>query len=540
MPTNVRDLITEHDFLWNQNANFRAYAQDMSEFVLPRKAWKTSIRAQGERIKFNFLYDSTAIRALRNSASGFYTNLTNPVTRWVAFETLNKEFMKDLEVRTWFRGIEDTSFATLGQSNFYNVILEFFTDSIGFGPGTFLMLEDARNKVRFEEMPVENISRVEDASGRLSAIYRAFKLTATQAFQLWGNKAGKSVLESIAQKPYDEFDFIHIVKERHERDVSKKDSLNMPWKSVWIARKDEHLILESGFIENPYISEVFYHDPRDPNGFSPTMDVLADIKLANAIKRTLIRAGMKQADPPYMLPSRGFMLPLNFNPSATNYRDAKTKNDDLQVLPVGTGKSFLTQEFLISVQDDIKDGLFSNLFRSLQEITKQMTIPEIQRRVADNMGLLAPVVNRFTHGALDPMFTRLFGILSRRGDIPEPPEILRDQDFTMVYLSPLAKAMKASEVGEIEAFLMDVQAVGTILPQAYDKIDEDKTIDVLSKMRAITPEIMRDDEAIAQIRKLRAEQDQLIAALQAGQGVSQIAKDGAQAEKASAEAGVSK
>lgn len=536
MAINVKDLLIENQFQQNINANFRAYAQDLAEFALPRKAWKTSIRIQGERIKFNFLYDSTAIRALRNMASGFYSNLTNPATRWFALETLDKKFMDDLEARQWFKDVEDAKFATLGQSNFYNVIQEVFTDMGGFGPGTFLMLKDAKDKVRYTEIPVEQISRVEDADGRLAAIYRNFKLTARQAVGMWGDQVGKSVMEVLEKKPFTEFDFLHFVGKRHVRDISKADSLNMPFQSVWVAIKDSHLILESGFHEMPYISEVFYHDSRDPNGFSPAMDVFADIKLANAVKRTVIRGGMKQADPPYMMPSRGFILPLNLNPAAMNYRDAKTNRDDIQTLPVGTGRSLLTKEFLEGVKDDIKDGMFSNLFRSLNEITKQMTIPEIQRRVADNMTLLAPVVGRMTHGALTPMLSRLFGMLSRNGDIPPPPEILQDQEFTMVYLSPLAKAQRASEIGDIQSYLADIGGIAELKPAILDKVDEDKVADVLARMRGVTPEIMTDDEQIEQIRRLKAEQDQLIASLQAGQGAAGIAKDGAQANKALAEA----
>jgi len=530
MPTNIKELLINNQFLTNQNANYRSYTQDLADFVLPRKAWINSIRTKGERVKFNFLYDSTAIRALRNMASGFNSNLTSQSTRWFALETLNKDLMESLEVREWFKNVENNLFATLHKSNFYNIIQEFFIDYGGFGTGTFLMLEDPKDDVRFTSIPVQQVNRVEDANGRLSEMYRNFKLTASQAMGMWGDDSGKLVRECVEKKPYTEFDFLHYVGPRHDIDVSKSDAVNMPFKSVWVEVKGEHTIGESGFKEMPYMSDVFYRDSSDPNGFSPTMDVFADIKLVNAMKRTVIRAGMKQADPPYMMPSRGFMLPLNLNPAGMNYRDAKTNKDDLQPLPVGGGSMAVSKDLIQMVQDDIRDGMFVTLFRSLNEITKQMTIPEIQRRVADNMTLLGPVVGRVTHGILDKMIERLFNIQMRNDRLPPPPEALMDQDFTMVYLSPLAKAQKSTEVAEIQSYLADVQAIASILPSALDKIDEDKTVDVLARMRGITPELMRGEEEVARMRQHRAEQDAMVQQLQMGQGAASMAKDGAQAQ----------
>ena len=71
----------------------------------------------------------------------------------------------------------------------------------------------------------------------------------------------------------------------------------------------------------------------------------------------------------------------------------------------------------------------------------------------------------------------------------------------------------------------------SILPNALDKLDEDRTIDILAEERRVNPEVLREQDVIDRIREHRAEQDQLIQTLQAGQGAAQIAKDGAQAQQ---------
>lgn len=537
MSVNVKEIILDNKFLHNQNANHRSYIQDLADFIQPRKAWITSIRTKGERVKFNFLYDSTAIRGLRDAASNFHTNLNDASSRWFGLETANKEFMKSHNVRQYFKDVEDIMYSTLSKSNYYNIIQEFYTDFIGFSPGTYSMIADDKDFVRFMEIPVKEVMRVVDSNGRLSELHRNFRLTARQAFKMWGKDSGKSVMESLEKKPFTEFEFIHYVGERHVREAGKSDELNMPWMSVWIAVKDEHRIKESGFHEMPFMSEVFYSDSNDANGFAPTMDIFPEIKLVNAMQRTFIRSDMKNADPAYILPSRGFVLPLNANPSATNYRDAKTTSDDLQMLPRPNSRLSTTREHISMVQDAIRDGLFIPLFRSLTDVTKQMTIPEVQQRISENMKILGPVVGRVLHGIHDPTIIRLYNMLNRAEMLPPPPVEIHDQEFTPVYLSPLAKAQKQSQIVDIQLYLGDIAAVGEVKPSIYDNIDEDKLANVMSRLRGVTPEIQREEDVIARIRQTRAEQDQLVAQLQAGESITKSARDAGAAEKSMAEAG---
>ncbi len=543
MATNVRDIILDNKFLRNQNANHRDYMQDLADFIQPRKAWITSIRTKGERIKFNFLYDSTAILGLRDAASNFHTNLSDQSSRWFGLETLDKNHMKSLDVRTYFKEVEDIMYSTLNRSNYYNIIQEFYTDFIGFSPGSFSMLSDPKDFVRFQSIPVKEAIRVVDANGRLTEFHRNFRLTARQAVSMWGNNVGKEILDSFTDSSkggskgqFTEFDFIWYTGPRHVRDVSKKDAVNMPIQSLWIAVKGEHLIKESGFIEMPTMSEVFYSDSDDPNGFSPAMDILPVIKLVNAQQRTFIRSDMKNADPAYIMPSRGFVLPLNLNPAATNYRDEKTNKDDLQLVPRPAGGMSTTIDHISRNQDIIREGLFIPLFRSLTDITKNMTIPEVQQRISENMKILGPTVGRILHGVHDPTLLRLYFMLQRADMLPDPPEEIQEEDFVPVYLSNLAKVQKQSQITDIQLYLNDIAAIGEVKPAIYDNIDEDKVANVLARLRGVTPEIQREEDVIKRIRETKAEQDQLIAQLQAGASITKSARDAGAAEKSMAEA----
>lgn len=534
-PSNVQEILIDNEFLTSQNANYRSYCQDLADFFLPRKAWIDSIKVQGERVKFNFLYDSTAILAARTAAHGIHSNLTNETMRWFALASLDDEDMKARTNRLWFKEVEDKLLGAFRGSNFYNVMLEDYHGSLVFGTGTYSILEDERDKMKFKNIPVNQVNRVIDDNGRLIEIYINFRLSARQAFKLFDKNVGESVLKSLEDKPFEMFDFCHFVGERHTRDTKYKDAANMAYRSCWIAKKDKHMIAESGFMEMPYISDVFYSDSNDPNGFSPAMDVFPWVKLLNAMARTVIRAGMKQSDPPLVLPSKGFVLPLNFNPAGLNYRDAKTAHDAIQALPTVNGRIEIGVDLMKMVAERIDQGMFVPLFQTMNNITKQLTVLEAQQMITQNMSILGPVIGRFDYGKLSPTIMRAYNILNRRGELPPPPPDLIGKDFRVVYLGPLAKAQRQAEISEVQSWLSEVNTIGAVIPAALDNVEEDKLVNYLHRVRGITPEVLRDEEAIAQMRKQRQEQEQMVASLQMGQAGAGIAKTGAEAQAAGAQ-----
>ena len=162
MPTKVMEIIEDNDHYSSMNSNYRAYCQELADFYLPRKAWINSIKIQGERVKFNFLYDSTAILSARTAAHGIHSNMTNETMRWFGLESVEDSDMRDRDNRMWFKDVEDKCFATLRRSNYYNIQLEDYQGKLIFGTNTFSMLEDAKDTVKFKNINIGDINRVTD------------------------------------------------------------------------------------------------------------------------------------------------------------------------------------------------------------------------------------------------------------------------------------------------------------------------------------------------------------------------------------------
>ena len=124
---------------------------------------------------------------------------------------------------------------------------------------------------------------------------------------------------------------------------------------------------------------------------------------------------------------------------------------------------------------------------------------------------------------------RVFDILFRAGEIPPPPLEIQGADLDIVYISPLARAQKESTIYSIQAFMQDAGLLAQAQPAVLDKIDFDTTLDIISQIRGISPEMIKSDGDVAEIRKMRAEQQAQIAqAAELQQGVETI-KTGSEA-----------
>ena len=530
MAADIERIIGDNDYLYGQNGSWRSYFEDLADFAHPRKAWINTIKSKGERLKFNFLYSSEAIRDVKICAAGFYSHLVNKAMQWFDMESLDPDLMRSHAVRKWKSETLHRMYFFLNLSNFDTTIQEYFLDKVVFGTSPFAMHKDYTHKVRFQNIPIEQVQIAENQYGIVDQMFRSFKWTARQAAERWGKNCCKAVSEAIEKKKsYNEIDFLHYVGPRSFRDVSMENNLNMPYESVWICKKgsgnDEATIVEeSGYKRFPYLVGRFWKDANDPFAFSPTMDVFADVKTLNAAVKTVMRRAMKEAANAWSVPYKGFIAPLNFNPDAINTRKAGVPADAIQPLGVNTGNFSITEKVLDIFIQAIRDGLYVDLFNVLGNITKQMTVPEVQKKVADSSALLGPVVGREDYETLSPMLTNLYNMLLEDGVIDPPPSELEGQEVKWTFLGALVKMQKMSEVQPITSFMTIIGGMAQYKQDVVDKMDTDYAVDKIANILSVDPQLIRDMKQVDEIRKVRGEQ-------QAQQAQIEMALKGAQASK---------
>lgn len=531
----IQQHIKRCNKLKDERSNYNAWWEEIAKYCVPRKSGITVKKSSGEKFDTT-VYDSTAIMALQILAAGLHGYLTNPSAKWFSLRTQNKALMDSRAVKIWFKEVEDEIFNTLNSSNFDQQVHEGYIEMSAFGTTALYLEEDIQDRVRFYCVPVSEVFIAESSQGRVNTLYRKFEYTADQAYEKWGDKAGEAVKSAINEKQYDKkFWFIHVIAPRETRDPGKKTAKNMPFESIFIEESKKHEIAVGGYEEFPYFVVRFNKEAGKVWGYSPAMIALPDIKMLNRMSKTIIRGAQKIVDPPLIVPHDGFLLPLNLNPGKVNFALSNVSTDTLKPLnthaniPVGI-------ELENQRRETINRIFFVDLFLAMAQLKKQMTVPEVMERISEKMLILGPTLGRLMSEFLDPIIVRTLNILARQGALPLVPPELENINYVVEYISPLARAQRQSEVTSLTQALATIGQIAEFNAEALDKVNVDKTVNIISDLHGISPEIIRDDEEVAKIRQARAEAQANAQKMEELARGAAIAKDAAKAEKDAGEA----
>jgi len=529
MSTQGERTLKRLESLQTDRSNVSNTWQDVAHYCLPRKAYVTRTRTPGEKFDAD-VYDSTAMQSALVLAAGLHSYLTNPASKWFSLRLQDTELMQSKAVKEWLVVAENKIYSILNGSNFPQQIHEVYLDLSVFGTSCLYEEEDEKDILRFYCRPIGEIFIAEDDRERVDTIYRKFMMTAIQAWNRWGDKAGQLVSKAIEAKDYDKkIDFVHVVEPRYVYNPQKKNSKNMPWSSTYWEITQKHKISESGYQEFPFFVPRFNKNSGEVYGTSPAMVSYADIKMLNQMSYTIIRAAQKIVDPPLMLPHDGYLLPIKLGPAALNFKLNSALGNIEKVEPLVThGNVPVGMEMENVRRDIIKRNFFVDLFLVLAD-QKNMTATEVMQRVEEKMLILAPTLGRLMSELLDPIIGRSFSILLRKGIIPPPPGDLSNKGYVIEYTSPLARAQRLEEMKSISNAITVISGIAQGIPTVLDKIDGDKLVDDIADLYGVAPDLILDSNEVKKIREARAE-------MQKGQLQMAMMMQGAQAANTGAQA----
>ena len=532
----AQKLCKQNKQVQGERSNFESYWQTLHDYFYIEAENITKQYYPGSELDFAWLYDTFSLNAADVLAAGLTNYLTPPTSKWFALRTKDPRRMESKPVVNYLQDVQAEIYHSLNRSNFYNQITPGYKSSGVFGTMVLLEEEDLEDGVRFYDLPIKQVGLVNDAKGRIYEYFLDFQYSTVEAVTRFGlENVGKKIRELFekGERGVDKkWKFFLYLGPRHVRDETKEDNLNMPIKALWVNVDEELIVKESGYLSMPAFTHRFYTRTSTPYGFSPAMKTLADVRWLNVMKKTMLRGAMKMSDPPMALPQNSFLLPLNLNPRALNYykKSAFAKDD---VFPIGNYANVqINKEMTEDQKQAIKDHMFYDVFLSFQGLTKQMNVPEVMQRKAEQMTLLGPSVGRFLSDVGGPVIERTFSILAQQGRFPDPPdELIEDPRYEIEYTSALALAQKNTDLQALQKSLLIAGEMAQYNPEVVDKIDFDKVIDATWGITGADISVVRDENEVAQIREARAlalqnEQDRLEVAENA-----QIAKTASEANR---------
>jgi len=528
-------IIRNTGSLKGTRSNFDTYYQTLHDYFYVEAEDINKSYYKGTELNFLYLLDGTSLDLPDILASGIANYLTPSNSRWMALEHPDRTLRDDKNVRRWMQDTADEVNYTLNRSNFYNQIPIFYKASGVYGTSILMLEADPQDTVRFFSLPLKNVYITEDAREKPYEYYMKFEYTAEQSYNKFGDEVDEKVKDALkgARNEDKKFEYTYYLGPRVIREMNKEDKANMPIRGVWIENKTEKIMKEDGYLSMPCVAHRFYKRPRITYGFSPAMKALPWVRMLNTMADTILRASMKLTDPPLALPDSGFLAPLNFNPRAQNYYKRGRMDPKNDIVPIGNyGRIDIGVKELQYYSEMAGKMMFKNAFLSFQDVTKQMTVPEVMQRTNEAMTMLGPAVGRFMSDVLQPVIERTVAILYQEGRLPPiPDEMALNPEYDVKFIGRLAQAQKQSELNNMTNAMTIAGQIAQFKPEALDKINADATIDELWGITNAPADMIYDNQEVTEIRMARAKQNQMIQELQMAQGVASAGKDMSQADK---------
>ena len=512
--------------LQEKRSNWESHWQEVSDYMLPRKAEITKERARGDK-RSTLIFDATAIHVLELLGASLHGMLTSSANRWFSLRFKEALLNESDEAKEWLEDSMAKMYTAFHRSNFQQEIFESYHDLIAFGTSCLMIEEDDDDVVRFSSRHIKEIYIQENSKGYVDTLYRKFKMPAAAVVEKFGlENVSPETQKTFEKKPYDDIDICHVVKPRSIYDKHKMDKENMPFQSIYFEFGQGHIISIGGFKEMPYVIPRYLKSSTEVYGRSPGMNALPDVKVLNKMVETSLKAAAKQIDPPLLVPDDSMLSPIRMSPGSINFYRSGSRD---RIEPLNINANNATT---LNVENQRREAI-NKMFHVEQLMVtenRNMTATEVVQRNEEKMRILGPVLSRIQSELLEPMIIRVFNIMLRNKLFQPAPGSLTGQEVDIEYVSPMALAQKSQELNSIMRGLEIFGGLAQSLP-VMDYIDETGLVKQIVDVLGLPAKIIKSDSQVQEIRAERAEQEAQMAEQQQQLAASEMAKNAAPAAK---------
>jgi len=526
-------LYTRWSALKSERASWWGHYQELSDFILPRSGrFFLQDRNRGNK-RHNNIYDNTGTKALRVLAAGMMAGMTSPARPWFRLATPDADLNNSPAVKLWLSQVTRLTLDIFAKSNTYRALHSMYEELGTFGTASSIIMPDFKNVIHHYPLTTGEYCIAQDWRGNVVTLYREFQKTVGEMVTEFGrDKCSTSVQNLWDRGSLDQWiTIIHAIEPRTDRDASKRDSLNMPWKSVYFELNNAdkgRFLSESGFKNLPAIAARWATSGGDVYGNSPGMDALGDIKQLQHEQMRKAQGIDYMTKPPIQVPASMKGRDVDTLPGGISYVDQAGPAGGIRTaFDVRIDLSHLLGD-IQDVRERIRGAFSADLFLMLANSTNSaMTATEVAERHEEKMLMLGPVVERLHSEMLDPLIEATFEHALAAGIVPPPPPELQGMDLNVTYVSMLAQAQRAIATNGVDRFVGNLGQIASFKPDILDKFDSDIWADKYSDMLGVDPEFIVPSDKVALIRNQRAKQQaQAAQVAQAEQAASAAQKLG--------------
>jgi hypothetical protein len=526
-------LFSRWGALKSERSTWWSHWSEISDFVLPRSGrFFLQDRNRGQK-RHNNILDNTGTKALRVLAAGMMAGMTSPARPWFKLETPDRDLNKSPAVKLWLSQVTSMMLDIYGKSNTYRALHSGYEELGAFGTMSSIIMPSYENVIHQYPLTTGEYCLAQDWQGKVVTLYREFQKTVGEVVTEFGkDKCSTSTQNLFTAGQLDQWiTIVHAIEPRTDRDTTKRDSMNMAWKSVYFelnnANKNQYLS-ESGFKRFPALAARWAAQGGDVYGSSPGMDALGDIKQLQHQQMRKAQAIDYMTKPPIQVPASMKGRDVDTLPGGISFVDMTGPNNGIKTaFEVRLDLSHMLAD-LQDVRERIRGAFSADLFLMLANSTNSaMTATEVAERHEEKLLMLGPVLERLHSELLSPLIETTFDQMLAAGMVPTPPPELHGMELSVTFVSMLAQAQRAIATNSVDRFVGNLGQVASFAPAVLDKLDTDMWADKYADMLGVDPEFIVPSDKVALIRQQRADQQAKAQGVaQAEQAASAVAKLG--------------
>jgi hypothetical protein len=521
-------LFTRWGHLKTERATWWAHWQEISTYLLPRSGrFYVTDRDKGWR-RHNTIYDNTGTRALRVLGAGMMAGATSPARPWFRLGTADPELNSYQPVKIWLNDVTNRMQMVFQRSNTYRTLHQMYEELGAFGTAASIVLPDYNNVIHHYPVTVGEFAIAQDYQGHVCTIYREFEKTVGEIVKEYGyNKCSTTVKNMYDRGSLDQWiRLIQAIEPRADRDIRKKDALNMAWGSYTfeVGGNPKDFLRESGFKDFPALVPRWATAGGDIYGNSPGMEVLGDVKQLQHEQLRKAQVIDYQTKPPLQVPTSMKNRDVESLPGGISFYDGQTAG-----IKTAFEVNLNLQHLLGDIQDvreRVRGGFYADLFLMLANATDtRMTATEVAERHEEKLLMLGPVMERLHNELLDPLIDMTFQRMLEAGVIPPPPQELQGMELSVEFVSMLAQAQRAIGTNSVDRYVANLGSVASFKPDVLDKFDADKWADAYADMLGVDPNLIVGSDQVAVVRQARAKLEAQRAQMEQVKQMSEVGRN---------------
>ena len=442
---------------------------------------------------------------------------------------------------------------------------EHFLEQVNLGTSALVTHDndDAHLPLSFDCWGCKALYIDENAQGMVDTVYFLDSMTARQMVQEYGEKnVSPKVLELVKNKKGSEKLELLITVEPKLADKTKKGVAAMNYGTCHIDVKHKTEMREGGFEELPAAVVRFSKASDEKQGRAPAMTALPDAASANALKQAIILGAELDLKPPLGVLDSGRLggSVIDISPNAVNVfkTDGRAiSGGENPIFPLFTTKGIQeAKELLETFRTAIMSHFFLDRLLDLQN-NVQMTAYETSVRAKRSGEAVGSTLVRQEKEGITPTVERSFNILWRKGylgvvstgwgyklrmlwknitgdeTVIVPEAVVKAHAaglriYEIEYISPAKRFQQGEKLQGIFQTIDGLAAAAPFLPGVFDSLDGDDMARQIVTLSG-NPTRLRTKDEVTKLRADMQEAQNRAAQLEAAKGMSEVARNAAQA-----------